>query len=217
MKSIELLWFEDVNPFNEAVFAFPIVGKLSMKQMLVLGLGIMVSWGIYQSTASYVSLIPMFGCCYLAFKKQKVQSTESHLFAVLCFYLKSKNSISKKIAGKQIMSIQKNKSTKLVVAEPYRPKLEKTGKEIHVRQVFSDPIKPIRLKIKIQRTDGKPIANTEAKIVFDGKVVSTLSTDNNGELEAIVIPQTYGEKKLEIYAKGMGIPVYQEIMSIKHG
>ncbi|MEM4378192.1 MAG: hypothetical protein QXX85_04310 [Candidatus Nitrosotenuis sp.] len=216
MKSIELLWFEDVNPFNEAVFAFPIVGKLSMRQMLVLGLGIITSWGIYQSTANYASLVPMFGCCYLAFKKQKVQSTESYIFAVLCFYLRSKDNIAKKIIGKQIL-IQKNKSTKLAFAEPYRPKLEKTGKEIQIRQVFSDPLKPIRLKIRIQRTDNKPIANTEAKIVFDGKVVSTLSTDNNGELEAIVIPQTYGEKKLEIYAKGMEVPVYQEMMSIKHG
>jgi hypothetical protein len=214
MKSIELLWFEDVNPFNEAVFAFPLVGKLSMKQMLVLGLGIIVSWGIYQSTANYVSLAPLFGCCYLAFKKQKVQSTESQIIAILYFYIRSRNNLNKKISSKHPL-IQK-KSKKLIIAEPYRPKLEKTGKEIQIRQVFSDPLKPIRLKIKIQRTDGKPIANTEAKIVFDGKVVSTLSTDTNGELEAIVVPQTYGEKKLEIYAKGIDIPVFQEMMSIKH-
>ncbi|MEM3064456.1 MAG: hypothetical protein QW177_03690 [Candidatus Nitrosotenuis sp.] len=212
MKSIEMLWFEDVNPFNEAVFAFPVVGKLSMRQMLVLGLGIMTSWGIYQSTANYASLIPLLGCCYLAFKKQKVQSTESCVAAVLWFYLRSKNN-AVKITDKK--SAHK-KSAKLVFAEPYRPKLEKTGKEIPVRQVFADPLKPIRLKIKIQRTNGTPITNTEAKIVFDGRVVSILSTDNNGELEAIVIPQTWGEKKLEIYAKGMDIPVFQEMMVIKH-
>ncbi|MEW6043439.1 MAG: hypothetical protein AB1608_04180 [Thermoproteota archaeon] len=215
MKSIELLWFEDVNPFNEAVFAFPIIGKLSMRQMLILGLGIMISWSIYQATANYASLIPMLVSCYLTFKKQKIRSTESHIFAILCFYLRTKSN-TKKI-GRTIALIQKNKSSKLIFAEPYRPKLEKTGREIPIRQVFSDPLKPIRLKIQIQKTDGQAIANTEAKIVFDGKVVSTLSTDNNGELEAIVIPQTLGEKKLEIYAKGIGIPVYQEIMSIKHG
>jgi hypothetical protein len=215
MKSIELLWFEDVNPFNEAVFAFPIIGKLSMRQMLILGLGIMASWGIYQSTDNYASLIPLLACCYLTFKKQKIRSTESHIFAILCFYLRAINNKGQKRTGKTAALAQK-KSTKLLFAEPYRPKLEKTGKEIHVREVFSDPLKPIRLKIQIQKTDGQAIANTEAKIVFDGKVVSTLSTDNNGELEAIVIPQTAGEKKLEIYAKGIVIPVYQEIMSIKH-
>lgn len=214
MKSIELLWFEDVNPFNESVFAFPIVGKLSMRQMLILGLGIMFSWSLYQSTANYGSLIPMLACCYLTFKKQKIRSTESHIFAILLFYLKNKN--IQRTAHKINTMPKKAKSKKLVFAEPFRPKLEVIGKEIQVREVYSDPLKPIRLKIQIQKTDGQVIANTEAKIVFDGKVVSTLSTDKNGELEAIVVPQTVGQKKLEVFAKGIGLPVYQEIMSIKH-
>lgn len=220
MKSIELLWFEDVNPFNEAVFEFPVVGKLSMRQMLILGLGIIASWTLYQSTANYISLIPLLTAAYISLKKQKVRSTESQLLAVLLYYvgLKNKNGTKKprpkipNTSGKT----KKTKSSKLCVAEQYRPKLEIVGKEINIREIYADPLKPIRLKISLQKTNGDVIANTETKIMFDGKVVSTLSTNDNGELEAIVIPQTTGEKKLEIYAKGIESPVYQEIISVKY-
>ena len=91
-----------------------------------------------------------------------------------------------------------------------------TRKEIALREVYADPLKPMRLKIQIQRPDGLVICNTETKIVFDDKVISTMSTDNNGEIEAIVIPQTTGQKKLTVYAKGIELPVYQEIISVKY-
>ncbi|MGI0004727.1 MAG: hypothetical protein ACREAX_05460 [Candidatus Nitrosotenuis sp.] len=218
MTSIELLWFEDVNPFNESVFEFPVVGKLSMRQMLILGLGVMLSWSLYQSTASYMSLIPMLVAAYISLKKHKVRTVESQLFAILLFYvrLKAKNGTKKPTSRIPQMHKIKKTVSKLRVAEPFRPKLELSRKEINTREIHTDPLRPIRLKIHLQKTDGKVIANTETKIVFDGKVVSSLSTDSNGEVEAIIIPQTTGEKKLAIYAKGVELPVYQEIISVKY-
>ncbi len=218
MKSIDLLWFEDVNPFNESVFEFPAVGKLSMRQMLILGLGVMLSWSLYQSTANYLSLVPILAAAYVSLKRQKVRTTESQLFAILLFYvgLKAKNGTKKPIS-KMAKTAYKNKkiASKLRIAEPFRPKLEMSGKEINTREIHTDPLKPIRLKINLKKTDGQVISNTETKIVFDSKVVSTLSTDSNGEVEAIVIPKTTGEKKLVIYAKGVELPVYEEIISVK--
>lgn len=204
MKPIELLWFEDVNPFNEPVFAFPAVGRLSMRQMLMLGVGTFISWILYQSTSNYTSFSIVILMSYLALKKHKVQSPESQLFSIFLFYIKLNR---KKINNRK-------KSSKLVVAQPYKPKFQKLDNHIPVRQVYSEPLKPIRLKIRLQKPDGTPIPNTEAKVVFDGKVACSLSTDANGELEAIVIPQSLGEKRLEIYARGLDFPVYREIISI---
>ncbi len=211
------MWFEDVNPFNESVFEFPMVGKLSMRQMLILGMGVMLSWGLYQSTGNYLSLAPMLTTAYISLKKHKVKTIESQLFAILLFYagLKVKTGTKKPTKESDVHKTKKTVS-KLRLAEPFRPKLEARGKEISTREIYADPLRPIRLKIHLQKTDGQVIANTETKIVFDGKVVSTLSTDNNGEVEAIVIPQTAGEKKLAIHAKGVELPVYQELISVKY-
>jgi hypothetical protein len=213
LRPIDLLWFEDVNPFNESVFEFPLVGKLSMRQMLILGLGVMISWSLYQSTGNYLSLVPILAAAYIALKKHKVRTTESQLLAILLFYagLKARgrtNTLKTKINAKS--------TTKLRLAEPFRPKLVGREKDINTREIYTDPLRPIRLKIHLQKIDGRVISNTETKIVFDGKVVSTLSTDNNGEVEAIVIPQTTGDKKLSIYAKGVELPVYKEIISVKY-
>lgn len=187
-----------------------------MRQMLVLGLGVVLSWGIYQSTASYAALIPALVAAYVSLKKHKVRTIESQLFAILLFYARLKTSGAKK--SPPSVTITKIKAAgKLRLAEPFRPKLEASKKIIPVREIYADPLRPIRLKIHLQKMDGQAIASTETKIVFDGKVVSTLSTDNNGEVELVVIPQTTGEKKLVIYAKGVELPVYQETMSIKYG
>jgi len=216
LRSIELLWFDDVSPFNESVFEFPVVGKLSMRQMLMLGLGMMLSWGIYQSTASYAALIPALVAAYVSLKKHKVMTIESQLFAILIFYARLKTGGAKKSPTSATSTAKTKAAGKLRLAEPFRPKLEPSKKTIPVREIYADPLRPIRLKIHLQKMDGQAICSTETKIVFDGKVVSTLSTDNNGEVELVVIPQTVGEKKLVIYAKGVELPVYQEIISVKY-
>lgn len=210
------MWFEGVNPFNESVFEFPIIGKLSMRQMLILGLGVMLSWSIYQSTGNYLALIPILAAAYVSLKKHKVMSIESQILAILLFYARSRGNAGPKKQKTFEMTHKKKANSKLRLAEPFRPKLEVKEKEISTREIHADPLKPIRLKIHLQMIDGHVIANTETKIVFNGKVISTLSTDNNGEVEAIVIPQTIGEKKLVIYAKGVELPVYQEIISVKY-
>ena len=161
----------------------------------------------------------MFATAYISLKKHKVKTTESQLFAILLFYVGIKTKNATKKPRSEISTAHKTKKVahKLRIAEPFRPKLELSEKEISIREIYADPLKPIRLKIHLQKTDGQVIASTETKIVFDGRVISTLSTDNNGEIEAIIIPQTTGEKKLAIYAKGVELPVYQEIISVKYG
>jgi hypothetical protein len=218
VKPVEILWFEDVNPFNEAVFGFPIIGKLSMRQMAILGIGALISWICYQASENFAALIPIGITAFLALKKQKVRPLEMQLFAVLMFYFgrKEKSSVKK---AKNITKLQLKKkpgSSKLGFAEPFNPKMAIVGKEINVREIYADPLRPVRLKVKLERIEGKSISNRQTRIVFDGNVVSTLSTDNNGELEVIIIPQTLGKKKLQIFAEGMERPVFEEILSIKH-
>lgn len=219
MRPIEILWFEDVNPFNEAVFGFPVIGKLSMRQMAILGIGALLSWAFYQASGNFASLAPIAITAYLALKKQKVRTTEMQLFAVLMFYLggNKKSNVKKAKRTTKLTPLKKKQgSANLGFAESFNPKMDIIGKEINVREIYADPLKPVRLKIKLERIEGKSISNKQTKIVFDGNVVSTLSTDNNGELEVIIIPQTLGEKKLQIFAEGMELPVFEEILSIKH-
>ncbi len=219
MKSVEILWFEDINPFHESIFDFPVIGKLSMRQMMILGIGALFSWIFYQTSGNFISLTPIGITVFLTFKKQKVMSVEMHLFLVLLFYFSGKKKTNvKKI--KYIAKLQsfnpKPISSNLGLAEPFNPKMNIVRKEINVREIYVDPLKPVRLKVKLERIEGKSISNRQTRIVYDGNVVSILSTDNNGELEMIIVPQTLGKKKIQIFVEGIEQPVFEEILFIKH-
>lgn len=217
MKPIEILWFEDVNPFNESVFGFPIIGKLSMRQMVIFGTGALFSWMAYQANGGFISIIPLGFAAFLALKKQKVRSAEIQFFMLLLFFFSNQNKsnvIKTKCGAELRLNKKKTGSSNLGLAEPFNPKLDVVRNEINVREICADPLKPIRLKIKLERIEGKSITNKQTRIVCDGNVISTLSTDNNGELEAIIVPQTLGRKKIQIFAEGMTQPVFEEILSI---
>lgn len=217
MKPIDILWFEDVNPFNEPIFGFPIIGKLSMRQMTILGMGALFSWIFYQTNGNLISVIPLGLTVFLALKKQKVRSSEIQFSMLMLFYFanrKKSNMMKTKYGTKLFSHKRKVGSSNLGLAEPFNPKLDIIGNEINVRELYADPLRPIRLKIKLERIEGKSITNKQTRIVCDGNVVSTLSTDNNGELEAVIIPQTLGRKKIQIFAEGMTQPVFEEILSI---
>lgn len=215
LRPVEILWFEDVNPFHEPVFEFPIIGKLSMRQMTIFGIGAMSTWGLYQTSGNIASIIPIVIAVFLAFKKQKVLSVELHFFTILMFYFsKKRTSKIAKISKSHSIRI-KSKSPNLGFPEPIDPRVVSVKKETPVREIYADPLRPIRLKIKLERVGGKVISNKQARIVFDNNVVSTLSTDNNGELEAIIIPQTLGDKKIQIFVENIMHPVFEEILSVK--
>lgn len=216
MKQIELLYFEDISPFHEAVFAFPIIGKLSMRQMAMIGTSAVISWGIYQNSGNLLSMIPLVIGGYLGLRKFNVKPFESQLVAMIRFFL-VRDMIGRHRAedAPQQSKSRNKRSKKLGKPMAFQPKLHAIRKEVKVRDVFTDPLKPVRLQVKLASPDRKPISNTRTRVEFDGNVISTLSTNNNGEIEVLVIPQTLGEKRLAIFAEGYEAPIVEEILSVK--
>lgn len=219
LRPREVLWFEDVSPFNEPVFSFPFVGRLSMRQLAVLGVGFIVSYALFQSTGDVLSVVPALVTAFFALKKQNVLPTELLLFSVLMFYIRggSTSVETKRVWKAPKMHKEKKKlaeSTVLRVPKPFAPKI--TGKEIKARKLFvSDYTKPYRMKIRLEKVAGGAIANQMCKVKFDGNIISTLSTDANGELEVIIIPGSAGKKILEVFSKDSTKPIFEEILEIE--
>ena len=68
----DLLWFENISPHNEPLFPLLGFGMLSIKQLGILGSGIMLAWGIWQKTGDYLAIIPAVIVLILTFKKENV-------------------------------------------------------------------------------------------------------------------------------------------------
>lgn len=217
MRPREVLWFEDVSPFNEPVFSFPFVGRLSMRQLAILGVGFMVSYPLFQSTGDVLSIVPALVSAFFALKKQNVLPTESLLFSVLMFYIRGGSTTVQTKRSWKIPKIHKEKlaeSAVLKVPKPFAPKI--TDKEVKARKLFvSDFTKPYRMKIRLEKSTGQAISNQMCKVSFDGNIISTLSTDANGELEVIIIPGSAGKKTLKVFSKGTTKPIFEEILEIE--
>lgn len=217
MKPIDLLYFEDISPFHEAVFIFPIIGRVSMRQMSIIGLSATISWIIYQGSGNYLSLVPLCFGGYIGLKKFNVKPIEFQIISVIKFFLLGKGSVQKRKTKKRtIAGLAKQESKRLGASTIFQPRLQVMDKKIKIRDVYADPLKPIRLQVKLETLDKRPISNTQTKVELDGNIISTLATNNNGEIEVLIVPQTIGAKRLLIFADGFEQPVFEEVLSIKN-
>jgi hypothetical protein len=187
-----------------------------MRQMSIIGLSATISWMIYQGSGNYLSLIPLCLGGYIGLKKFNVKPIESQIISVIKFILLGKKSVQKRKTRQRIITrLAKQESKRLGVSTVFQPRLQVIGKEIKTRYIYTDPLKPIRLQVKLETLDKRPISYTQTKVELDGNVISTLATNNNGEIEVLIVPQTVGEKRLLIFADGFEQPVFEEILSIK--
>jgi hypothetical protein len=179
-----------------------------MRQMLIIGLCAVISWITYQSTESILSAMPMIAGGYVGLRRFNVKPPESELAAVIKFVFKN-SGISNKQRRKQ------KSSKKLKASEMYEPKGQANREEVRTRRIFADPLKPLRLQVKLETPTKELIANTRVRVEFDGNVISTPSTNNNGEIEILLIPQSLGAKKLSIFVESQTLPVFEEILLLE--
>ena len=83
----DLLWFENISPHNEPLFPLLGFGMLSIKQLGILGSGIMLAWGIWQKTGDYLAIIPAVIVLILTFKKENVIPIEIKIIKIFLFYI----------------------------------------------------------------------------------------------------------------------------------
>ena len=215
MKARDVLYFDDISPFNEEVFGFPVLGKISLRQIGLIGFGAMVSWIIYTSTQSLAGLAPLGFFAFLAIRKYHVISTESQMVGIMKFLFGSKKQQKPTKKKPSKFTLVKQGSKKLGVSSEFTPKLDVVGKEVPTRDIFTNPEHPVRLQVRLETPEGKPISKTKTQIEIDGKIIATMVSTINGEIEVVFVPGNVGEKRLVMYAEGFDLPVFENILNIK--
>ncbi|MDH2908048.1 MAG: hypothetical protein PXX83_08150 [Candidatus Nitrosotalea sp.] len=211
MRNLEILWFEDVSPLNEPVLAFPMIGRISMRQFFILGLASMISYLIFSSSHGIIAVIPEGIGAFLALTKPKVTSSEQMVISMVLFFMgrhygtgnKKKKAKSKKLSSS---------SKKLGLA----CSLIEDSQENEIRTItVSDLSRPYRFKVKLVGPTGKVLANKKSKVYLDGTYLDALTTDINGELETIIIPKTPGKKNITVCVDEQVEPVFLETIEVK--
>ncbi|GEM_PF-3179707 len=206
MRETEMMWFEDVSPVNEPVLSFPVIGRLSMRQFVVLGTSLLASYAVFSSGHSPLAAIPACIGALLTFVRPSVGPAEWMAMAALLFVARSIARRGPRASGTKARSGMPGKKN-----PPPRPG---TAPQKRSRTIFvSDPGRPILLRIRLEG-GGRPVGCRSFKIMLGGASTESVFTDINGTVEAVIIPGTEGQKTITVEADG-GTPVLSETVDVR--
>ena len=208
----DLLWFENISPHNEPLFPLLGFGMLSIKQLGILGAGIMLAWGIWQKTGDYLAIIPAVIVLILTFKKENVIPIEIKIIKIFLFYIGKHDKPLPKVRKNTIKS---KSNSKLSIAKQYHIKSharQNSIKNANVRNIPYIYDRMFRMKIRLTDTVEQTTINSRVRIVLDGILYGTARTDSNGEIMINFIPENPGKKLLQIY-EDKAEPMYEEILN----
>ncbi|MDE1863026.1 MAG: hypothetical protein KGI33_08950 [Thaumarchaeota archaeon] len=199
MRRTEMLWFEDVSAVNEPVLSFPVIGRISMRQFFILGIAGMASYGLFSATHGPASAVPISIGAFLALVKPKVGSTEWMIFSSVLFFAR--------------------KMRILLERRPLTPKKSKAGcakgQDYTRTIIMADLSRPFRFRTRLVGKAGQPIACRRARVFLDSRQIDLLTTDANGELEAVIVPYVEGKKRITVYVEDQKEPAFAETVEVR--
>lgn len=207
MRNSEMLWFEDVSAINEPVLSFPVFGRISMKQFFILGIAGIISYGLFSATHGLESAIPISIGAFLTVVKPKIGSTEWMFLSIILFLF------GRRVGQKRPFGIKIPKPRKL--ARIGKKPSTSNHAEPQNKIMPSDLSKPIRLRMRLADPSGKPISSKRKIAYLDSARIGILTTETNGDLEAVIVPQIPGQKSVTISVEVEGEPVLSEVIDIK--
>lgn len=208
MRTSEMLWFDDVSPMNEPVLFFPVIGRISMRQFAMLGTSALASYWAFSAGHSPLAAIPACIGAVLALVRPRAGSAEWMAFSALLF-------IARKLGSWRPGGAGRLRVGRLGIPRTGRPSgTVAASPECRTRTVVvSDPSRPIIFRVKI-KCGGSPVGCRSFKVGLGGAKTLSVSTDVNGSLEAVLIPETEGPKTISVEADG-GIPVLSETIDVR--
>jgi len=216
MEQINITVFENTSALDEQAVSFAVLGKVSIRQLAILFSGLLIGMGMFQTTNNLIyAAIPVLIGTVLGLPRPKILSMDRLVYSIIVFFIKG-TSIPKKVSKtkKDVKSKTAKPKSKFLIFPG--EKIVKVKKEIKFREItVKDLTKLRRLRITIFDPSGDPLPKTFVRIYLDGNLIDSLTTDNDGMIEASFIPKTEGQKKLKITSDRFDEPVLDEMILIK--
>lgn len=211
MEQIDITVFENTSALDEQAVSIAILGKVSIRQLIIIFSGLLFAVGIFQTTASLTfAVIPAIIATVLGLPKPKILSMDRLVYSVLLFFIRG-TSLNHKVS-----KIKKPTKTKKAESKFLRmpgTKIIKIKKEEKFREIIaSDLSKLRRLKIRIIDPSGEPLPRTFVRIYLDGLLIDSLSTDSDGMIEASFVPGSEGQKRLKITSEKFDVVLDETIL-----
>ncbi|MFN4337119.1 MAG: hypothetical protein ACK4FV_06025 [Candidatus Nitrosocaldus sp.] len=220
---VEVLWFDDIEPLRQPVFDFPLLGRISMKQMGIVGSALMIALA---SKDILIAMLTIAIALPIAMIRYKAVSMDELIYSLILYVIRHRvrplieifMDIAKASLLNKIMLI-----TSLIdrIGIGRRSKSKKANVEMNNGGYADDDnilvfnFNPVRLRLRLLTRDGKAIANRLARIYVDDVMLTSITSDHNGELDVILTLKDTMKTPLTVYVDGYNRPLFERVIVVR--
>ncbi len=227
---VEVLWFEDIEPLRQPVFDFPLLGRISMKQMGIVGSALMIA---LISKDILIAMLTLAISLPIAMIRYRAVSMDELTYSLILYVIRHKvkpviemfMDIAKASLLNKIMPItsliDRIGRERKMKSKSKRSKSKKADDEMNDNGYADDDnilvfnFNPVRLRLRLLTKDGKAIANRLARIYVDDVMLTSITSDHNGELEVILTLKDSMKTLLSVYVDGYNRPLLERVILVR--
>ncbi|GBC74043.1 hypothetical protein HRbin05_00074 [archaeon HR05] len=224
---VEVLWFEDIEPLKQPVFDFPLLGRISMKQMGIVGSASIIALA---SRDILIAMASLTIALFVAMTRYRAVSMDEFIYSLILYGMKHKVKPSIEIIFRYVNELLLNNGySRIILARM----VNKICNEIRCRldkkyayssngrgvRCYEDNIiilnsNTVRLRLRLLTKDGRAIANRLARIYVDDDLLTNITSDNNGELDVILSLTSTKNSNLRVYVDGYSKPLLEKVVTV---
>lgn len=218
---VEVLWFEDIEPSRQPVFDFPLLGRISMKQMGIVGSALMIALTSKDILIAMISLAIAF---LIAMIRYRAVSMDELIYSLMLYVIRHKvkplvetfMDIVKVLLFNKIMLIA-SVIDRLGMGRSSR---NAKGGRNNDDYDYDDNMlvlnfNPVRLRLRLLTRDGRAVANRLARIYVDDIMLASITSDHNGELDVMLTLKDTMKTLLSVYVDGYSRPLLEKVIMVR--
>ncbi|MEM3121683.1 MAG: hypothetical protein QXT78_04850, partial [Candidatus Nitrosocaldus sp.] len=188
---VEVLWFEDIEPSRQPVFDFPLLGRISMKQMGIVGSALMIALTSKDILIAMISLAIAF---LIAMIRYRAVSMDELIYSLMLYVIRHKvkplvetfMNIVKVLLFNKIMVIASVIDRLGIGRSSRNAKGGSNNDDDYDDNMLVLNFNPVRLRLRLLTRDGRAVANRLARIYVDDIMLASITSDHNGELDVML-------------------------------
>ncbi|MEM4285057.1 MAG: hypothetical protein QXS98_06160 [Candidatus Nitrosocaldus sp.] len=219
---VEVLWFEDIEPLKQPVFDFPLLGRISMKQMGIVGSSCIIALA---SRDVLIAIASLTIAIFVAMSRYRAVSIDELIYSILLYVFRHKVKPSIEIIFKYVKELSLNNYYSRMILDMIcyrigwrwdRYAYSSNGRGMRGSDdgIIILNSNTVRLRLRLLTKDGRAVANRLARIYVDDDLLTNITSDDKGELDVILSLTSTKNGNLRVYIDGYSKPLLERVVTV---
>mgnify|MGYP000218509454 CR=1 FL=1 len=230
---MKILWFDDIEVWNQPVFDMPFIGRVSIRQMCIIGIALILT---FSSRDIFVTIISLSIALLFSMYRYRSLSLDELLYNLIIYMTIYKIYPLVRyitlLLYDQLSYIQQSNMMNITIISNIKKNMLNRYKQTYEKDNYNNKQEilivnrePIRLKLRLVNKDGLALAGKLATIYLDDDHIASIVSDSKGEVETLISFKSDVHKVNHYNAKGDtrmlkvivdGRLVFTQVITIKY-